>query len=121
MRTAAIQLEMFAPPALPQQSVLTVMRPHRWAHMPMSEVELAEITVEAYEGRWMWSVWICSRNGASQGYKPFPKWGKFADSRPEAIIKAADEMRDILHRLTADEQVRVTEWLGNILSMAQYH
>lgn len=119
MRIAEIQLDMFAPPGLSQQNSMALMRPHRWAHAPIGELELAQIHVEAHDGRWMWSASINSCNGAAQGYRPLPKWGNFAGSRTEAICKAADEIRVVLHRLTAIEQERVAEWLGNVLSVAQ--
>jgi hypothetical protein len=121
MQTAEIQFDLFAPSALAHQNVMALMRPHRWAHAPVGEMELAAIAVEPHEGRWMWSVSINSSNNAAQSYRPLPKWGNFAGSRAEAIFNAADEMRCILHRLTPCEQIRVTEWLGSILSAAQYH
>lgn len=116
MLCAEIQLDMFGPQLQPLQNVMSLMRPHRWAHAPVGELALAVITVAPHGDRWMWSVSINSSNNASQSYSPLPKWGNFADSRDEAISSGADEMRGIMYRLTQHEQERVGEWLGGILS-----
>lgn len=121
MRTAEIQLDMFAPFTMPAQNVMALMRPHQWAHAPVGELELAGIALEPHDGQWMWGVSINSSNNAAQSYRPLPKWGKFAASRQEAIGKAVDELRGIMYRLTRIEQERVSQWLGGILSSACTH
>ena len=82
----------------------------------MTEIPLARIQLEPYDAQWMWSASINSANGSESGYKPFPKWGNFADSRQAAIGKAADEIREKLYRLNPPEQKQVLEWLGGILT-----
>jgi hypothetical protein len=117
MHAAHIQIDMFAvaPGTMAQPTTFTLMRPHKWAHAPVGEVELAEIEVAPHDGKWMWGVWIDSRNGSAQGYKPFAKWGKFASSRADAVRAGVDEVRAIMHRTTPEEQERISTWLGQVL------
>ncbi|WP_455233472.1 hypothetical protein [Geopseudomonas aromaticivorans] len=116
MHSPQIQLDMLAPPAAVEQNSLALMRPHKWAHGAIGEIALAEIEAVPHAGRWMWSASINSRNGSGQSYKALPKWGKFAPSRHEAILMAADEIRAALHRTTREEQARILDWLGTQLS-----
>lgn len=117
-----IQLDLFSVPASePVDAGFTVklMRPHKWAcQRTMGELPLISIEIEPFENRWMWAACLNSRNGSAQGYKPFPKWGRFAPSKREAVERAADEVRDFLHRATKDEQQRIAKWLGDVLSAA---
>lgn len=95
---------------------LALMRPQKWAHGPMGELALVRIEVEPHAGQWMWSASLNSRNGSGQGYKALPKWGKFAPSSSGAVAQAAEEVRAFMHRATATEQKRITEWLAAILA-----
>jgi hypothetical protein len=61
-------------------------------------------------------VTINSSNGSGCGYRALPKWGKFDSTRHGALIKAADELRALLDRLTEQERMHVTNWLGGILA-----
>lgn len=63
----------------------------------------------------MWAVSINSSNGSESGYRPLPKWGKFAQTREDALGRAADQIRGQLDRLTDRERLRVIAWLGGIL------
>lgn len=51
-------------------------------------IELAE-----HCGYWMWSTTIRSGDQYS-GYRVGPKWGNFADTRPEAVQRGVDEIRE---------------------------
>jgi hypothetical protein len=120
MHCAEIQLDMFAPVFPQQQNVMSLMRPHKWAHGPVGEMTLAVIAVAQHDDRWMWSASINSSNGAAQSYSPLAKWGNFADSRDEAVSRGSDEIRGVMHRLTVHEQSRVSDWLGGILSSIHF-
>ncbi|MBV4524344.1 hypothetical protein KVG88_30180 [Pseudomonas sp. SWRI74] len=115
-----IQLDLFsAPPPLATDAGLKMelMRPHKWAcQRTMGQLPLVSIEVVPFEGRWMWSACLNSRNGSAQGYKALPKWERFAPSKPEALERAVDEARAFMHRATKDEQQRMAKWLGDVLS-----
>lgn len=95
---------------------LSLMRPHKWAHGELGQLPLVSIEVVRYDGRWMWATRLCSRNGAGQGGNALPKWGKFTDSKRQAIQLASDEVRGFMARATTDEQVMISEWLAMVLS-----
>lgn len=122
-----IQLDMFsAPPPLCAGESMTVdlMRPHKWAHGSaggtMGTLPLVRIEVVPHCEQWLWSACLDSRNGSGQGYKALAKWGKFAETKLEAAQMAADEVRAFMHRATADEQGRITKWLGDVLSTTDF-
>ncbi|MNJ40263.1 hypothetical protein D3C77_351550 [compost metagenome] len=120
MPVAEIQLDLFATGAsvTSDSRVTQLMRPHKWAHGPMDELPLVSIEVVPFGDRWMWATCLNSHNGAAQGGKALPKWGKFAPSRFDAFQLAVDEVRGFMHRATSDEQVRIIEWLGGVISAA---
>lgn len=61
----------------------TLTLPH-----PRLAWHLAEVELHRHEdGLWMWSV-----NTASGGYKVGPKWGKFAQTRDDALHYAKAEL-----------------------------
>lgn len=96
---------------------MELIRPHKWAcQRTMGEIELVRLEVVPFEGRWMWSACLNSRNGSAQGYKALPKWGKFAPSKLDAVQLAVDEVRAFMHRATKDEQQRIGKWLCDVLS-----
>lgn len=114
---AEIQLDM-----LPADDVagndLAIMRSQRikaFGGPQDTQLALARIQLEPHAGQWMWAVSVNSANGYGSGYIPLAKWKKFAPTRKEAISRAVDELRQKLERLTADERVRVVDWLGAIL------
>lgn len=117
-RRQLIQLDLLQQLEAAQElpGTLALMRPHKWAHGPMGQLELAEICLERHGADWIWSASINSRNGAAQGYRPAAKWGKFAPTRAAALERAADEVRAAMHRAEVDEQERMAEWLGRVLA-----
>jgi len=112
---APLQLDFLAP-STDGATEFRLMRRHKWAHGAACELALAEIRLAEHERGWMWGVWLSSRNGSSQGYQPGARWGIFAPSRSEALTRAAGEIREATHRATADEQIRITDWLGRLIS-----
>lgn len=119
--SSEIQLDMFSSVDM-RENDLAIMRTQRikaYGGLPTIELALARIQVEPHAGQWMWAVSINSSNGAEMGFKPLPKWRKFASTRDAAIESAADELRHHLERLTADEKLRVIAWLGEILPKAR--
>lgn len=114
-----IQLEMF--PRAPMEAAceegqFALMRPHRWANKVTGELALVEIRLKPHESQWMWAISFCSRNGSGQCYAPLPKWGKFADSRAEAMEHAVEEVRAAMNRATPDERLRIVQWCGELLA-----
>lgn len=118
--TERIQLDMFS--AAVNQSAgeglsVSLMRPHKWAHGPAGEVPLVHIEVVPHESQWVWAACLNSHNGAAQSYNALPKWGKVAESKLEAVQLAVDEARAFTQRATIAERQRITQWLGDVLSM----
>jgi len=116
---AGIQLDMFSAPAssaVDDGMTMQLMRPHKWAHGPVDELPLISIEIVSFEARWMWAACLNSHNGAGQGCRALPKWGRFAESKLEAVQMAVDEVRGFMHRATNDERPRITKWLGDVLS-----
>lgn len=115
-----IQLDLFSAPIsrpVNEGFSMELIRPHKWAcQRTMGEIELVRIEVAPFEGRWMWAACLNSRNGAGQGYKALPKWGKFAPTKLDAVERAVDEVRAFMHRATKDEQQRIAKWLGDVLA-----
>ncbi|MEL7968208.1 hypothetical protein AAG587_17730 [Vreelandella neptunia] len=115
---AEIQLDMLFNADL-NVNDMAIMRTQRMIALGGSkemELALARIQLEPHEGRWMWAVSINSSNGSESGYRPLPKWGKFAQTQEDALGRAADELRGQLGRLSDQERLRVIVWLGGILS-----
>ncbi len=110
------QLDMFPTISQLPQNSYKLMRPHRWANKVDGELSLVEIHLEVYEGSWIWSTCLCSRNGSGQGYKPLPKWGKFAACHRSALEAAANEVRGFVERATTAERKKILMWLGQLLS-----
>jgi|LGOV01.1.fsa_nt_gb hypothetical protein len=118
---AEIQLDMLFKADL-NANDMAIMRTQRMMALggpKKMELTLARIQLEPHEGRWMWAVSINSSNGSVSGYRPLPKWGKFAQTREGALGMAADELRGQLGRLTEPERLRVIAWLGGILPATQ--
>jgi len=112
-----IQLDMLAVLDLqPEPSKLELLRSHRWSHGATVELPLVSIELVEHGGAWMWAANLNSANGSGYSYKPLPKWGRFAQSKAEALERAADEVRGFTHRATKAEQERIGAWLGVILS-----
>lgn len=121
-RRSGIQLDMFAAagayPAQPDSLVL--MRYHRFANKVDGQLALAELHVAQYvDGRWMWAHCLNSRNGAGEGSRPHPHFGRFAPTRLAALEHATDDLRHAARRATRDEHERILEWIGEHLSVAR--
>jgi hypothetical protein len=78
--------------------------------MYLAEIELHE---DRASGLWMWSTsWNTGASG--QTYRVGPKWGKFADTREDALHWACVELRDRLARETGKEVSDILKWLGGL-------
>lgn len=114
-----IQLDLFSNSGQildESDQIFNLMRNHKWAHGELGQLPLVSIELAKNDDQWMWATRLCSRNGAGQGRNALPKWGKFSRSKKEAINLAVDEIRGFMGRATADEQVKISEWLSSVLS-----
>jgi hypothetical protein len=122
MRQNTIQFDLF--PSMPaltlEAETLELMRIHKWMHGGQTELPLVSVELVPYDGKWMWASCLNSQNGSGQSSKAMPKWKRFASSKCDALRAGADEVRAFMHRATAVEQDRITEWLGQILSASQH-
>lgn len=120
MISTNLQFDMFptVPAWTPEPETLQLMRPHKWAHGAVSELPLVSIELTPHDGKWMWACCLNSHNGAGQGSRALPKWGRFADSKLDALLKGADAVRQFQHRATRIEQGRICVWLAEIVSAA---
>ena len=55
------------------------------------------------DGLWMWSVSVHGETGGT-GHKVGAKWGKFGESRRDAVVLAVQELR---HHLEHDRHINV--------------
>lgn len=113
-----IQLSMFPTesPLIAGPETLQLMRPHKWAHGETVELPLVSIELVPHETRWMWQSNLNSKNGSGQSAKALPKWNKFAASKQDALIAGIEDVLTFLHRATAAEQQRITQWLRDQVS-----
>lgn len=66
----------------------TLTLPHPRMAWPYARIELHRHT----DGKWMWSTsFQCGDHGNS--YRVGPKWGKFAETRDDALFYACAELR----------------------------
>lgn len=65
----------------------TLILPHPRLAWDRARIELHRHT----DGLWMWSVSLHGDEGAGGGYKVGPKWGRFAESRDDALFFAVQE------------------------------
>ncbi|MDX0541657.1 hypothetical protein GOC59_18915 [Sinorhizobium medicae] len=74
----------------------------------------AEIEIHRHEnGLWMWSTeWNCDIGG--RGYRVGAKWGKFADTREDALFYAACEIEDALRDKPGKEAVLILNWINSL-------
>jgi len=70
----------------------------------------AEIELHRHEnGLWMWSAsWHCDNCGSS--YRVGPKWGKFAETRDDALFYAVRELTAALEGKDTPEAKQILEW-----------
>ena len=123
MKPSEIQIDLFCPPqGLSQSSeMLEILRPIRWANGERGAVALVRIElVPSKDDRWMWGTTLNSQNGMQRSYRAMEKWGKFAATKPEALMEAVDELRAILDGATVEEQLRIKAWLGGLIAKAHH-
>lgn len=113
-----IQFDLFpsAPALTLCAETLELMRPHKWATGETVQLALATIELAPHEGKWMWSSSLKSHNGSGQGGKALPKWGKFADTKVEALLQGVEDVQAFMHRATETEQQRIIVWLSELVS-----
>ena len=82
----------------------------------------AAIRVEqADDGRWMWG-WSFTTSGGGEGFHPFPKWGRFAETEREAIEAGAAEFIDRLSKRTwadSPQAAALKGWAESIVAPVQ--
>lgn len=96
------------------ETVLRLEHPKKlaWAQ---SRIEVHPHT----DGTWMWSTSVSTYGEDGQGghsYRVGPKWGKFANTREDAIYWAAREIEEFINRKsTNDESIkRIRAWLAGL-------
>jgi hypothetical protein len=120
MAVTDIQFDLFpsCPPLHQGEEILELLRPHKWAHGEATELALVSIELVPHGDQWMWATCLNSRNGSGQGCRALPKWNRFATTKAQAMLRAADEVRAFMHRATKDEQARIALWLSEQVSRA---
>lgn len=74
----------------------------------------AEIELHRHEnGLWMWSAsYKCDQQGS--GYRVGPKWGKFAETRDDALFYAVRELHDRLHDMDSADAKQILTWADSL-------
>lgn len=74
----------------------------------------AEIEIHRHEnGLWMWSTeWNCDNGGG--GYRVGAKWGKFAETRDDALFYAACELEAKLEGKTGADALLILKWAASL-------
>lgn len=74
----------------------------------------AEIELHRHDdGLWMWSAsWHCDSCG--HGYRVGPKWGKFAQTRDDALFYAVREITSRLEGKDSPEAKQILKWLASL-------
>lgn len=73
----------------------------------------AEICLHPWGDLWMWST-CWGLDGSGGGYAFSPKWGKFADSKDDALFYAIRELREKIERETCDASNAIRKWLDGL-------
>ncbi|QND42327.1 hypothetical protein HB770_10960 [Rhizobium leguminosarum bv. viciae] len=102
-------------PVAPHGSVLlaasdpdfTFRLPH-----PRMVWDRAEIEVHRHEdGMWMWSAsFMADSEGSS--YRVGPKWGKFAETREDALFFAVEELEARIGKKAGSDAALILKWLN---------
>jgi len=83
--------------------------PHPRMVWNRAEIELHRHT----NGLWMWSTsWHC--NEAGSGYRVGPKWGKFAETRDDALFYAIREITDRISGIDSADAKQILTWLASL-------
>lgn len=77
----------------------TLILPHPRLVWHLAEVELHQHA----DGLWMWSV-----SSVGSSYKVGPKWGKFAQTRDDALSYARDELLERVAKVRNPESVLIS-------------
>lgn len=87
---------------------------HRLPHRRLAWA-LAEIELHRHEdGLWMWSAsWHADNAGGS--YRVGEKWGRFAESRDDALYHAVGEIRDGIGRRDSADARKILEWAEGLI------
>lgn len=101
-------------PVQPHGSVLHAStEPDYTFRLPHSRMvwDRAEIEVHRHsDGTWMWSAsFMADSEGSS--YRVGPKWGKFAETREDALFFAVEELEQRLGRKTSADTALILKWL----------
>lgn len=98
----------------PHGSVLdSSMDPHFTFRLPHPRMvwDRAQIEVHCHDdGMWMWSAsFMADSEGSS--YRVGPKWGKFAETREDALFFAVEELESRLGRKGGPDAALILKWL----------
>ncbi len=80
--------------------------PHPRYAWDRAEIEIHQHT----DGLWMWSSSWCD-GGQGSCYRVGPKWGKFAETRDDALFYACRELEQRLSVQDGREAVLILEWV----------
>ncbi|MDX8513550.1 hypothetical protein [Mesorhizobium captivum] len=91
--------------------ILPVVLPHKRLAWDQATIELHRHD----NGLWMWSTsFHCDSRGS--GYKVGPKWGKFAESKADALFHAVRELEDRLERIEGPTAALILSWAGGLVA-----
>lgn len=86
----------------------------RLAHPRMAWAR-AKIEVHRHtNGLWMWSVGYTCNDGGGGGYRVGEKWGKFADTREDALFYAVQELEGRIAGRDAPEAAIILKWAQSL-------
>lgn len=92
-------------PVLQTDPDFTFRLPH-----PRYAWDRAEIEVHRHiDGLWMWSASYNADLGGS-GYRVGPKWGRFAQTREDALFYACEEIVSRLHEKATADALLILKW-----------
>lgn len=91
----------------------SLVLPHPRLAWPLAQIDLHR----HIDGTWMWGVKFCADHHGS-GYRVGPKWGKFAESRDDALFYACRELRANLKGDSSTDAVKIRAWLDRIMPEA---
>lgn len=106
MVTKPVNLELGV---LSGEADITFTLPHKRLAWDQAKIELHQ----HLDGQWMWSVSFNAGNHGA-GYKVGPKWGKFAESKSDALFYASNELRFRLGDKNDRETKLILEWLNSL-------
>lgn len=91
----------------PQERLTTPGKRYAWNN---ATIELHQHV----DGMWMWSVsFQCGDHGG--GYRVGPKWGKFAETRDDALFHGCEELRARIADNDHADAKLIRNWIETIL------